>query len=88
MSRIAGPSGACASGNEKEGEKQSKSLRARGFHKKRAFNHLDRNCKCKMREEKREEVSEGNVGGPQRAENPPLDIDIQEISQRDVAFFS
>jgi hypothetical protein len=41
-----------------------------------------------MREEKREEVSEGNFGGPQRAENPPLDIDIQEISQRDVAFFS
>jgi len=39
-------------------------------------------------EKKSEEVSVENVGGPGRAENPPLGIDIQEISQRDIAFFS
>jgi len=48
MGRISGTNGTCASGKEKEREKQSKSLRARGFHKERAFNHLDRNCKCEM----------------------------------------
>jgi len=37
-------------------------------------------------EKKSEEVSVENVGGPGRAENPPLGIDIQEISQRDIAF--
>src|SRR5262249_52754052 len=46
MSRIAGASGTRAPGGEKRGEKQSKDLCARRFHKKRAFNQLDGDCRC------------------------------------------
>src|SRR5262249_3870431 len=52
LSRIAGASGARAPGGEKRGEKQSKNLRSRQFHKERAFSHLDGDCKWNLRDEK------------------------------------
>jgi hypothetical protein len=78
MSRIAGAGGTRAPGNEKRSKKQSKNLRAQKFHKERAFNHLDGNCKCKVRREMRRKFQKATervfcTG------NPPLDIDIQEI---------
>jgi len=52
MCGISGTSGTRASGNENE-EKAELDVARAGFHKERAFNHLDENCKCKRREEKR-----------------------------------
>ena len=46
MGRIAGVNGTPAAGGGKRSKSESKNLRARKFHKERAFNQLDGDCRC------------------------------------------
>jgi len=80
--------GTCATGNEKRSKKQSKNFVAWVLHKERPFNHLDGNCKCKLRgEECQREISNGNCDSLP-TEKAPLDIDAVRKSHPHFAFFS